>query len=238
MIRLILIAIFLIIFFLLSIPVYIIEWILSKCNKNARDKSSKFIIKWAFKICLFISGVKVDVRGQENIPNEACLFVGNHNSYFDILVSYTTIPNVVGFVAKKEIKKVPFLNWWMINISCLFLDRENVKKGLKTILKAIDQIKNGVSVFIFPEGKRSKTGEMAEFKEGSLKIAQKAKCPIVPVAQKYTADIFENHFPKIKSTKVIIEYGKPIIIDELDKDDQKYLGSYTRERIQQLLDDM
>ena len=238
MIRLILIGLFLGIFFILSIPVYLIEWILDKCNKNAKVKSSKFIINAAFKVCLFFAGVKIDVRGTENIPEEACLFVGNHNSYFDILVTYTTIPHPVGYIAKKEIKKIPFLNLWMINISCIFLDRENVKEGLKTIFKAIEQIKSGISVFIFPEGTRSKDGQMAPFKEGSMKIASKANCPIVPVAIKNTADIFENHFPRVKSTKVIVEYGKPIIIDELDKEDQKYLGSYTHGRIQQLLDDM
>lgn len=238
MIRLFLIALFLVIFFIISLPICLIEWILEKTNKKARDKSSKAIINFAFKVCLFFAGVKIDVRGTENIPDEACLFVGNHNSYFDILVTYTTIPTPVGYIAKKEIKRIPLLNLWMINISCLFLDRENVREGLKTIFKAIEQIKKGTSVFIFPEGTRSKNGEMSPFKEGSMKIALKAECPVVPVAIKNTADIFENHYPLVKSSRVIVEYGKPIDVASLDKEDQKNLGSYTRCKIKQMLDNM
>lgn len=238
MLRLFGIAIFLVIFFILSIPVYLIEWILSKCNVKARDNSSKFIVSMGFRICLFIAGVKIEATGVENIPKDkACLYVGNHNSFFDILVSYVTIPYNVGYVAKKEINKVPFLNLWMRNISCLFLDRDNIKEGLKTILKGVEQIKGGVSVFVFPEGTRSKDGKMLPFKEGSMKMAEKSKSPIIPVALTGTADIFENHFPKVKRGKVTIDFGKPIIIEELDKEDKKFLGAYTQSKIQEMLDE-
>jgi 1-acyl-sn-glycerol-3-phosphate acyltransferase len=237
MFRFICILLFLIIFFALSIPLYIIEWILGKCNVKARDKSSKFIIKYAFKICLFISGVKIDARGTENIPaDKACLFVGNHNGFFDILTTYVTIPQEVGYVAKKEMLKIPFLSWWMINISCLFLDRQSIKAALKTILQGTEQLKRGVSVFIFPEGTRSKDGKMKPFKEGSLKMAEKAKCPVVPVAISGTAELFEQHLPRITKGVVIVEYGKPIIIDELEKEDKKFLGAYTQNKIQEMLD--
>lgn len=96
--------------FILSIPIYLIEWILSKCNVKARDNSSKFIVSMGFRICLFIAGVKIEATGVENIPKDkACLYVGNHNSFFDILVSYVTIPYNVGYVAKKRLTKFHFL---------------------------------------------------------------------------------------------------------------------------------
>lgn len=237
MLKFILIVLFLIIFFTLSIPVYIIEWILSKCNIKARDKSSKFIIKYAFKFCLFISGVKIEVTGVENIPKDkACLFVGNHNGFYDILTTYVTIPNPVGYVAKKEMIRYPFLNWWMMNIGCLFLDRKNIKEGLRTILKGVEQIKRGVSVFVFPEGTRSHDGKMLPFKEGSMKMAEKSKCPIIPVAITGTAEIFEHHLPRIKKGVVTIDYGTPIIIEDLEQNEKKFLGAYTREKIQEMLD--
>lgn len=237
MLRLFGIAIFLVIFFTLSIPLYLIEWILGKCNVKARDNSSKFIVSLGFKICLLISGVKIKATGVENIPKDkACLYVGNHNSFFDILVSYVIIPYNVGYVSKKEINKVPFLNLWMRNISCLFLDRDNLKEGLKTILQGVEQLKSGVSVFVFPEGTRSKDGKMIPFKEGSMKMAEKSKAPIIPVALTGTADIFENHFPKIKRGTVTIEFGKPIIIDALEKEEKKFLGAYTQKIIQEMLD--
>lgn len=237
MIRLICIILFLIIFFTLSIPVYLIEWIVGKINLNARHRSSRFIIANAFRICLFISGVKIQSKGKENIPDEeACLFVGNHNGFFDILTSYVTIGKVMGFVAKKEMLKVPFLNVWMYYINCLFLDRTNIRNGLKTILKGVDYIKSGVSIFIFPEGTRSKDGKLQPFKEGSMKMAEKADCPIVPVAMTGTAALFENQFPRIKRGTVTIEFGTPIHISELSKDDKKFLGAYTQKKIQEMLD--
>lgn len=237
MIRLICIILFLIIFFTLSIPVYLIEWIVGKININVRHRSSRFIIANAFRVCLFISGVKIQSKGKENIPKEeACLFVGNHNGFFDILTSYVTIGKVMGFVAKKEMLKVPFLNVWMYYINCLFLDRTNIRNGLKTILKGADYIKNGISIFIFPEGTRSKDGKLQPFKEGSMKMAEKADCPIIPVAMTGTAALFENQFPRIKRGTVTVEFGTPIHISELSKEDKKFLGAYTQKKIQEMLD--
>lgn len=238
MIRLIGIILFLIIFFTLSIPVYLIEWIVGKININTRHRSSRFIIANAFRVCLFISGVKIQAKGKENIPkDEACLFVGNHNGFFDILTSYVTIGKVMGFIAKKEMLRVPFLNLWMYYINCLFLDRKNIRNGLKTILKGVDYIKNGISIFIFPEGTRSKDGKLQPFKEGSMKIAEKSNCPIIPVAMTGTAAIFENQFPRIKRGTVTIEFGTPIHITELSKEDKKFLGAYTQKKIQEMLDE-
>lgn len=77
---------------------------------------------------------------------------------------------------------------------------------------------------------------MMPFKEGSLKMAEKSGCPIIPIAITNSAEIFENHFPKIKPCHVIIQYGKPIRIQELDKEQKKFLGAYTRDRIQEMLD--
>lgn len=108
---------------------------------------------------------------------------------------------------------------------------------MKTILAGAGQIKNGISVFIFPEGTRGKTeGSMAEFKEGSLKMAQKAKCKIVPIALSNTGAIWEDQFPKMKPAHVIMEIGEPIDITKLEKEEQRHLGAYTQKAIQQILD--
>ncbi len=237
MIRLIILILFLTIFFLLSIPIYVIEWIIGKINMNARHKSSRCIVAGAFRICLFISGVKIDTKGFQNIPpDKACLFVGNHNGFFDILVSYVVIHKVMGFVAKREMIKIPFLRIWMYYVNCLFLDRNDIKAGLKTILKGVEQIKNGISIFVFPEGTRSKDGKMLPFKEGSLKMGEKSNCPIVPVALTGTAAIFENQFPKLRKGRVTIQFGEPIIASELNKEDKKFLGAYVQKKIQDMLD--
>lgn len=237
MIRFLLVASSVILFLILFSPVLVIEWIIGKFNKEKKDYSSLRIVQNAFKFILWITGVKVTVIGEENVPDEAVLFIGNHRSFFDILLTYSRCKRLTGYVAKKEMDRFPLLNNWMRNLYCLFLDRENPKEGLKTILTAIDYVKKGISICIFPEGTRNKGEElsMLPFKEGSFKIASKTGCAIVPISLNNTAEIFENHFPKIKKAHVIIEYGKPIYYQDLDKETQKHIGVYCQNLIQETI---
>ena len=125
--------------------------------------------------------------------------------------------------------KFPILNLWMKRVHCLFLDRDNIKEGLKTILAAIEKIKAGISIFIFPEGTRNKVpGTFLEFKGGSFKIAEKSGCPIIPVSIVNMSAIFEDHLPRVKKTRVVIEYGEPIYIKDLEKEDQKHVNTYVQ----------
>lgn len=235
MIRLILVATFVILFLILSIPLLIAEWIIGKFNTELKSKSSLAIVNWAFKVCLFLAGTTVIVKGEENVPkDEPVLYIGNHRSYFDILITYIRVPRPTGYIAKKEMLKWPLLVNWMRNLHCLFLDRNDVKQGLKIILTAIEEVKSGVSICIFPEGTRNKVNHtFMEFHEGSFKIASKTGCPIVPMSIYNSADIFEDHLPKIKKTRVILEYGKPIYIKDLPKENQKRIGAYTKNIIEE-----
>ena len=237
MIRFIIACIFLGLFLILSYLVFPIEWLLGKINKKKKDYSSLRIVQWGFGVLLKISGVKVTVIGRENMPDEAALYVGNHRSFFDILIMYVQCKDLTGFVAKDSLGKIPSLRVWMRYVYCLFLDRKDIKQGMKTILQAIEYIKQGVSIVIFPEGTRNDGEElsMLPFKEGSFKIAQKTGCPIVPVSINNTAEIFENHFPKIKKTHVVIEYGKPIYPSELSKEEQKHIGLTCQNIIQETI---
>ena len=198
MIRFLCVAIFLILYLILSIPVFLIEWIIGKFNREARDLSSLRIVQWGFKVILKMTGVKVTVIGEENVPDEPVLFIGNHRSFFDILLTYSRCRRLTGYVAKKEMENIPLLSTWMRYLYCLFLDRDNIKEGLKTILQAIDYVKKGISICIFPEGTRNKGEElsMLPFHDGSFKIAEKTGCAIVPISMNNTAEIFENHFPQ------------------------------------------
>jgi 1-acyl-sn-glycerol-3-phosphate acyltransferase len=199
--------------------------------------SSQRIVTAAFHVILFIAGVKRTVIGRENIPkDEPILYISNHRSYFDIPVSYVSLPTLTGFMAKKGIGKIPLLKTWMTLIQCLFLDRDDIRQGMQTILKAIEQIKAGYSIFISPEGTRNQGKEMLPFKEGSFKVAEKTGCAIIPVALTNTDEVFENHFPWIKSAKVVIEFGKPIYPDQLDKEQRKRLGAYVQDIMKEMLD--
>lgn len=228
MIRFLLVVIFVALFLVLSIPLLVAEWIVGKFNQDLKDRSSLAIVNWAFRQVIRIAGTKVIVLGEENVPKDtAVLYVGNHRSYFDILLTYVRVPRPTGYVAKKEMAKYPLLSNWMRYLHCLFLDRQNVKEGLKTILTAIDKVKSGISICIFPEGTRNKTADtFLPFHEGSFKIAEKGDVPIVPMTLVNAADIFEDHLPKIKKTTVVLEYGKPIYVKELDKETRKSLSTY------------
>lgn len=234
MIRFIGVAFFLGMFLILGIPILGIEWLIRKFNRQKADLSSLRIVQWAFRMMLTIAGVDVTVIGEEHIPDEPVLFIGNHRSYFDILLTYSRCKRLTGYIAKKEMLRYPLLRTWMKRLYCLFLDRSTPKERLKTILQAIDYVKKGISICIFPEGTRNDGEElsMLPFHEGSFKIAEKTGCPIVPMCLNNTASMFENQFPRIRKVKVILEYGKPIYPNELDKETKKHLAKYCQNIVQ------
>ena len=235
MIRFILVVIFLIwygIFSLIALPV---EWLIGKISKKAKDRSSLKIVQGAFKIVRFLSGAKTTVIGLDRIPkDESVLFVGNHQSYFDIIISYSYMPNLTGYVAKKEIEKVPLLRTWMRYLYCLFLDRNDIREGMKTIVKGIEYINNGVSIAIFPEGTTSKDGTLLPFHDGSLKFAEKSGCKIVPMVQNNTRFLWENQKPKIRKTRTVLEFCEPIDVKALSKEEKRHLGGYVKQIIEEV----
>lgn len=239
MIRFIIVCICVIGYLILSIPILLAEWVVGKFNPRAKDISSLRIIQTVFRFILKVTGADITIIGHENVPkDQAVLYIGNHRSFFDILLTYVHCPDLTGYVAKKEMAPIPLLSIWMRYLHCLFLDRKDIKEGMKTILTAIEKVKNGISICIFPEGTRNKGDdelELLPFHEGSFKIATKSGCPIIPMAISNSAEIFENHFPKIKPCKVVVEYGKPIYPEQLSKEDKKRLGAYTQGIILEML---
>ncbi len=237
MIRFILLDIVLFLYLIFTIPVFFVYKLISRKNPMKGDYLALRNVQGGFKALLFITGVKITVIGEENIPDEPVLFIGNHRSQFDILLTYSRCKRLTGYVAKKELEKMPLLNSRMRSLHCLFLDRSNPREGLKTIVEAINHIKRGISICIFPEGTRNcgEEGTLMEFKEGSFKIADKTGCPIIPMSLTNTAAMFENQFPKIRPVHVIIEYGTPIYPNELDKETRKHLGAYCSNIIEETL---
>lgn len=235
--RTVLVILSLVLFFLLSFPLYLILILIGKKNPKAKVRISQAVVSRAFRVVLWFAGTRRTVIGVENIPKDtAVLYVTNHRSYADIPVIYTSVPTLTGFVAKKEIGKVPFLNLWMMNLNCLFLDRDDLKAGLKTILQGIEYIKQGYSMVISPEGTRNHGRELLPFKEGSMKMAEKTGCPIIPVAISNSDAVFELHMPWVKKAHVVIEYGKPVYPNELNREERKFLGSHIRSIIASMLE--
>lgn len=209
---------------LIDLPLHLITWLIEKVKPGACTGFRHGYARFAMKGIWFLAGGRATVIGLSNIPKDRpVLFVGNHRSIFDIILAGSLIPVPVGFVAKKELQGTP-IRLIMEEIHCLFLDREDARQGLKTILTAIDYVKSGISMFIFPEGTRSKEeGKFLPFHAGSFKIATKAKAPIIPVTIVGMGDVFEDHYPRLKWAPVVIEFGELIETADMDRNAQKEL---------------
>ncbi len=236
--RTVLVALTVIVFLIGTLPLLLIFLLIKLFNKRACAVASQAVIKVVFKLVLFLAGAKMQVRGTENIPKDRpVLFISNHRSYADVPMAYSTLVGATGFIAKKEIRRIPVLNIWMTNMTCLFLDRNDMRQGLKTILKSIDYVKAGYSAFIMPEGTRNHNEEMLEFKEGSFKIAEKSGCPVIPVAISNSDALLELHMPWVKKARVAISYGKPIETANLSKEEKKSLCADTKAVIAQMMEE-
>ena len=225
---------------IISIPLLLLECVVRKINPKAAAAFALGVVRIAFNVAMFFSGCKKEIIGLENIPSgQPVLFAANHRSFYDIILAYATIASVhvqTAFISKIEIKKFPIIAQWMYFLNCLFMDRGDMKQNMGVILNAISLIKDGYSIYIAPEGTRNATDTLLPFKEGSMKIATKTGVPIVPVCIKNTEAILEDHLPWIKGGKIYIEYGKPIDVNSLDKEDKKRLGAYVQNIIQEMYD--
>lgn len=183
--RSVLIVIFVFFYLLLGLPVLGAMWIIHKFAPAWADMAQLRLVQWAFRVIIFLSGADIEFIGEENVPkDEAVLYIGNHRSFFDIIITYSRCPRLTGYITKQSITKIPVLGLWMKRLHCLFLDRDDIKQGLKVVLAAIDQVKSGISICVFPEGTRCKNKDdltdVQSFKEGTFKVATKSKCKIVP----------------------------------------------------------
>ena len=129
MIRIFLALLFAVLFLIFGIPILGIEWIIGKFNPHAADLSQLRMVQWAFRVILFICGTKLTVIGEENVPkDEPVLYIGNHKSYFDIIITYARCPRLTGYVAKNNMEKVPLLSAWMKRLHCLFITAKTSRK--------------------------------------------------------------------------------------------------------------
>lgn len=242
MIRLIIILIFALFISVYTIFDAIVCFFVEKINRDVVRKHSIQVVKFVFKVVIFISGVRIHVKGKENIESlsneQAYLVISNHRGFFDIITGYLLFDKDTGIVAKNSIEKVPVISYWMKKIECIFLDRDNLRDGVRMVIKAIENIKSGISIWIFPEGTRIKSEnpvDMLEFKAGSFKIAEKTDCYILPMSFINTEKAFENQKPFIKPTDVYINIGKAYRISELGDDDKKNIAIYSQGKMKKLL---
>ncbi|GKX28255.1 1-acyl-sn-glycerol-3-phosphate acyltransferase [Vallitalea longa] len=211
-------------------------WFYGKRGNEEKQQKvlCKTTTKWA-KLMIRLTGSKISVAGVENIPDRNVLFVSNHQGNFDIPILMGYVPKLKGFVAKVELENLPIVSGWMKKLGCLFLDRQNPRQSLKVILKGISYLKEGNTLVIFPEGTRSKSSTIGEFKKGSLKLATKSGVPIVPVTINGSYKILEEK-KRIRKSNVNITVHPPIYMDDMTKEDENKLIDRVYEIIKSGLD--
>ncbi len=218
-VRIILAGLFLVLFLVPGLLVYAVFALIGCFDKKLKEHLCYAFVQWGFRVVLFICGCKVEVTGAENLrADTGVVYAGNHRSIFDI-VSFTAVaPPIMGFLAKKQSTSIPLLEIWMNAIHCLLLDRDDIRQGMETILKGIEEVKNGYAIFVFPEGTRNRTEEpLLPFHAATFRIATKSGVPVIPVTFRGTEDIFEPHFPKIVPHTIRITVGEPIETKDRDR---------------------
>ena len=187
--------------------------------RKKQDKPSsyfRFLLNQFSVVTLTFAGVHVHTSGLDKVPRGSrFMLVCNHRFFIDPLIFYYAMPWAdLAFIAKKEAFKIPIVSQVMHQVLCLPIDRDNDREALKTILKAIELLKqNKASIAVFPEGGTNRTGEMLlPFRNGAFKIAQKAQVPIVVCALTNSGAIKKNMFRR--RTDVYLD-----VIDVLQPDD-------------------
>ncbi len=170
------------------------------------------------------TGAKVEVNGLEYFPrnNRHLCVVANHQSLFDIPLLVGYLPALLGFIAKKELGRVPVLNLWMKALGSVLIDRRNRRSAIEAIKTGVQRIQNGRPLAVFPEGTRSRSGEMGRFKPGSLKLALRANAVIVPVTIEGSHRIFEGA-GGIHPSKIAITVHEPVATEGMSEEEQKKL---------------
>ena len=222
-----------------KVPYYLIRiWWLGTRKNFDLEKNYAFIKK-VTKAANRAGRVTIESYGVENIPKEnGFILFPNHQGMFDALVFLESCPVPFSVVYKKEVSNVILLKQVFRALHAIAIDREDIKQSLQVINQMTEEVKQGRNFLIFPEGTRNKSedpADLMEFHEGSLKIAEKSGCPVIPVAITGTDDVFERHIPWIRKSHVIIEYGEPIYLKELPLDKKKFPGAYTREIISEMI---
>jgi len=188
---------------------------------------------WSWPM-FWISGTKLNVEGAENIPRfQNVIYTANHESSFDIPVMFAVLPVPIFYLAKTELKKIPFFGWYVNAVGMVFIDRGNHEKAMKSIIKAGQEIKKGKNIISFPEGTRPRDGEMKMFKRGSYMLALENNIDVVPIAIIGSKEVNPPGY-KITPGTITIRIGKLVKASDFDKTKPDVLAKYVEDKVREM----
>jgi 1-acyl-sn-glycerol-3-phosphate acyltransferase len=183
-------------------------------------------------LLIWAGGARIQVSGQENVdPNRPTIYVSNHQSTLDIPVHFVTVPVNFRYVAKHQLGYVPLVGWYLALAGHIFVNRSNRAKAISSLDAAAKKIRNGTSVFLYPEGTRSDDGRVLPFKKGPFALALKAGVPIVPITIEGTGKVMPKNSWNITPGPVHVKIGKPIDTKAFAEDDRDGLIRAVRDAI-------
>ncbi|MCL5671431.1 MAG: 1-acyl-sn-glycerol-3-phosphate acyltransferase [Acidobacteria bacterium] len=186
---------------------------------------------WSWLI-LKTGGIRVRVEGLENIdPNRTVIFCSNHPSAMDIPILFVHLPIQFRFLAKRSLFRLPFLGWHLRRSGHIPVDRGRPSEAVKGFDQAAKRIKEGRSVVMFPEGRRSRTPEMLPFKSGSFYLAILSGVPVVPITLNGTRSVVKPDSYHIHAGQTEMIVHRPIATDNLNIHDAETLSRRVREQI-------
>jgi 1-acyl-sn-glycerol-3-phosphate acyltransferase len=204
-----------------------------------RDPTGDWVLdvtRWWSRWVTRFAGVRINVENRANLaPDQPYVFMANHASTVDIWALLLGIPRRVRMISKKELARIPFLGWVMWAGRFIFIDRQNAVAARRSIDEAGRRIRGGASVVIFPEGTRTRDGQMGPFKKGGFHLALDAGVPIVPVALRGTRALMPRGSLLVKSGEVFVTIGPPIPTAGLTVDDRPALIERVRDAIASMI---
>jgi len=192
--------------------------------------------RWAARL-LRCAGVKVVVENPGVLdPSSPQVLLANHTSWFDVLVLAAYVPGRYCFVAKKEVRKAPFLGYAVERCGHIFIDRSDHESALASLEEARVRLeKEKPTVIMFPEGTRSASGELQRFKKGAFVLAIQTGADIVPAAISGSRAVMRKHSLRVRPGTIVVRLGTPIPVGSLTIADRDALMRDTREALAGLL---
>src|SRR5215470_1151753 len=189
------------------------------------------------RIALSVAGIRYRVSGREHIPAGAVVFCSNHESNVDPPVLFETLHPQLHILYKAELHRFPIMGRIFDVGGFVAVERENRERALASILRGAESLRAGNSFLIFPEGTRSRTGELLPFKKGGFIMAIEAQAPIVPVAVQGGRAAMRKGSAIVRPVHVSVRIGEPIATAGLTLEDRDALIEQVRSRIRALLDE-
>jgi 1-acyl-sn-glycerol-3-phosphate acyltransferase len=203
------------------------------------DSSGDLVVdlaRWWSGWIMGFAGVRMTVENRAQLqPDQAYVFMANHASAIDIWASFRAVPLRMRMIAKKQLARIPLFGWVMLAGRFVFIDRQNARAARRSIQEAGNRIRGGCSVLIFPEGTRTRDGQLGEFKKGGFHLAMDAGVPIVPIALQGTRALMPRGSLRVKSGNIKAIIGAPIPTQGLTVQDRSALIEQVRNSIASML---